>query len=137
MDALGAELSIDNSFKTADGLQSELGDRHEAGEPGGRGELTGHLIQAVVVMKEDIVVVGEIVEVIEQRTPELANARGRNGSVSTCGVQHVRQAVNAKPNRHIVPAEVFSIGLGLGGGIRVLGDPIADQRKGEREMARL
>ena len=47
MDALGAELSIDNSFKTADGLQSELGDRHEAGEPGGGGELTGHLIQAV------------------------------------------------------------------------------------------
>ena len=103
----------------------------------GGGELTGHLIQAVVVMKEDIVVVGEIVEVIEQRSPELANPRGRNGSVSTCGVQHVRQAINAKPNRHIIPTEVFSIGFGLCGRVRVLVDPIAGQRKGEREMARL
>ena len=137
MDALGAELAVDNSFKMADRPGPKLRNGGETGEAGGGGELSGGLIEAVVGIEDDIVIVGEIVEVIEQRTPEPVNPRGWHGGVSTCGVQHVGQTVDSKANGHIVPAEVFNIGVGLGGGVRVVGDPIAGQGKCEREIARL
>ena len=131
VNAFGAEVFGEHEFKTSDGLCPQLRGYREAGEARGRRELTGRLVQTVVVVDADVVVIGQIVEVIEQRSPELANLIGWYGRASACTIQYVGQAVDSKPNRHVVPAEIFDIGFDIGGWIGILFDPINGHRKGK------